>query len=566
MKNVCFIHCQSNLTWKVKLLKMILDELLKNEFSNLFDFIHINVIGPPIQFKHPKCHVYHFSENEKMEENVTLRMLHYYSCLQDSCILYLHNNGFYPQISSDTNPSESNIQMTKLLLYCLVSNHSRCLRLLNNYDVIGCNYENMKYLYNNWWAKSVHIRNCSVRSLDKKHPNHFIFTIKPRAYNIVTIPRPGDVELYKSTIDSRLKTDVLYCKFGAKNIGLTNQLYSLVNSMILGSQYDNSVVVVSTFMTDLNKNTYCDPQDVIDFPKMNKFLSSYNVLLVPYNEVEFKLLSAKYGIHNKGVIEVTEKCMELFVDKNRFHIPSKANVNEVFGDPFPGESKMLYVVYSINDKVFFEQYDESTVLYNHGCNIDFNDYTHAIWKCMNSIKDIPRQRSKFDHFLSKIVFCRKYHDIVDEVFKHRKSIKYNMIHLRNERDAIDFWGQINFMNPIDFQTTLEKKYIGLIENFFDKKIPLFILSMNINNSVLDYLHVHGYDWFMMEKPFMHKRELNALCDYIASLRCNNVFIGNINPHTLKGSTFSYLVCNGLPDTVQKYGIDLDHIHEEYYKM
>ena len=144
----------------------------------------------------------------------------------------------------------------------------------------------------------------------------------------------------------------------------------------------------------------------------------------------------------------------------------------------------------------------------------------------------------------------------------------NVIHLRNEEDAIIFWGQINNMDYNTYKNTLEDKYIYLIQKYIHKNSINIILSANTSNKVLDFMQQHDFYYVICNKTIENGREESAIIDLFNSKHCNSMFIGNTNIITLNGSTFSYLLYKRLEDKagVTKILIDLDHINtpEELY--
>ena len=136
--------------------------------------------------------------------------------------------------------------------------------------------------------------------------------------------------------------------------------------------------------------------------------------------------------------------------------------------------------------------------------------------------------------------------------------KVNIIHLRIETDGIKHWSKINKMSQKDFKTTLENRYIELIEKNIDMKDTTIILSSSFDNRVVDFLNENGYN-YLTSKNYFKYRELNAIVDTIISKKCNNIFIGNFNMKKFNGSTFSYYIKETLTNDIIYEYVDLDHV-------
>jgi len=88
--------------------------------------------------------------------------------------------------------------------------------------------------------------------------------------------------------------------------------------------------------------------------------------------------------------------------------------------------------------------------------------------------------------------------------------------------------------------------------------------MNTDNKVTKWMTANKYEFVQMDKTMITGREVNAIVDLLISTKCNNVFIGNINPHNYHGSTFSYTIFNALKPHVKKICIDNDDIYHPPY--
>jgi len=559
MSYACFIHCNTSAVWKIKLLKYIINVLTKSVCFPHLDFIYVNYVGQKLNIKNiPKVIFDHCSETILSEE-ITLKYVHMYSKIKSTGkILYLHNNGFCEQNENIIHINDKNQKLMKYLLYCLVDKWDECTNLLPAFDIVGCNYVEQFFSIHAWWSHCKHISESPIHNI--KNVKSFLFQTSPRVFNICTFFREYDTYVYKRIVDERLSKKIIYCKFGSDGIGLFNQLYSLINAIITGSRFSQSVIIVSPFLCDIDTKIYKNADEIIDFTFMNDYLKKYNVFLIPSNKAKLMIKSVKFGIEGIKTFDITDHCVSKFYSDNCFYIPQTVNLNTIKGDPVQQQPKHLYVEYDLNGIQICEYYDENCMFQKHGCKIDFDKYSNINWRCLNSIYDINNCVPLFNTLLKDIVFHPNFYKIANE--QNACHTKLNVIHLRNEKDATQFWNQLNMMTEDNFKTVLESKYIYLISKYFEKSTPILVLSMNTKNNVIRYLQENRYSFYFLNKNLVRGRDVNAIIDYISGIKCTNSFIGNLNPINLHGSTFTYAIVNSLPKHVKKILIDLDNINND----
>lgn len=114
--------------------------------------------------------------------------------------------------------------------------------------------------------------------------------------------------------------------------------------------------------------------------------------------------------------------------------------------------------------------------------------------------------------------------------------KYSLVHLRNERDAIQWWCKGNHMTPDQFEKELNKKYIDMITTFIPRSDILVVLTSEPReNRVLSELVRSGYRVCTHPSKRFGVREVNAVEDmWMAENKCNSVLICPTG-----GSTFSH---------------------------
>ena len=592
-KLVCFIHSTNILPHRDNLVSQMLQMMNINGFLDRLDFVFINNIGdkiPEDKFKHihKNIIVQNYSHQLDLFENCTIRQLHSFSKIHPEYkILYMHTKGvtyetthpFYPGIQS----------WIRYFMYCLVEKVDTCIEYLKIYDTVSTNYQKDNenphhYSGNFWWANANYLSTLDVSYMKDKYDAEFWILQNPKAlwYNIYKLEHMYQVdypkENYETKICQRLEENILYCKFGTSGIGLCNQLYSLVNTMVIGSVLKGTtLIVVDKFMVDLDTNVYANASSILDLSQMNVLLKDYGIHLAEKEEIQLTSLKVEYGQTHHCTVDITNLMMERFYTKNHLRIPKGTSLNELLGyDPCLGIRKQIYFTFTLNNRfTFHETRDEVRLFLHEDMEIDFVNWQKKPWMSRTSILDCKDHLGKFNYFLQNIEFQQLYKTyanlFVESCIRKRVFPKVsctnniNIIHLRLEEDAIPFWSSINGVSCEAYQQQLENQYITNIEKHINRDTSIsVILSMNTNNRVLEWMKENGYHFTFMDKTLVKGRETNAVIDLLISRYCTGVFIGNINPYNYHGSTFSYAIMNQLNDTVQKICIDTDDIYRDAY--
>lgn len=160
-KSYCFIHsCNLKETGLKVLNKLLLKVLNKNTIEN-FDKIIIINIGLRIDENsifNDKIKIINYSSDPLLYEIPTINLIHTFCQYNPkSKILYLHTKGILHK-----NPKCIN-DWIDMMVYFLVDKASECLKLLDKYDTVGCNYTKLEtvpahYSGNFWWANSNYIK------------------------------------------------------------------------------------------------------------------------------------------------------------------------------------------------------------------------------------------------------------------------------------------------------------------------------------------------------------------------------------------------------------------------
>ena len=346
-----------------------------------------------------------------------------------------------------------------------------------------------------------------------------------------------------------------YSEISNSRIGFTNQVFVLITSIIIALRNNEKVVVFGEFLNDINKTKYTPIKDIFNINKINIFLkNTYNLIIVDRNNINFNITSVKYGIDEKNNIDITKEFINKFYSNNVLHVDKNYCFNDLKIDPYYGIRKKLFLQYKINDDIIDEIYDENLkndIIINFKSNYSFsfgwiNYYdTDMFEKILLNLTYTDDFTSKADSFKKTLNF----------------NVKINIIHLRLEEDAINYWSKKNNMICNDYKLYIENKYINIIKKYTLQSEDNIILCSDLSNGVIDFMKNNNYSYKFIPK-FFEDREKNAIVEFLVSNCCNNIFIGNFNIKNLNGSSCSYYVGKSMKNDVMKIYIDLDKIYNK----
>jgi hypothetical protein len=340
-----------------------------------------------------------------------------------------------------------------------------------------------------------------------------------------------------------------YAKISDNFTGFTNQIFSLITSIIIAHKEGEKVIVVDNFLNDISKNDYTPISDIFDISKINIFLkNTYNIIIVDRNNINFELSSVKYGTETNK-LDLTEHIIKEFYTNNKLYINKDTIFNNINGDPCYGTQKNIFLNYKINDYLIEEIYEENL---KNNISIDF----------FNSKYVYPLNATNFSNnymfqdILKNIYYNNFFLEKSDNILKQFDSNKkINVIHLRLENDAIKHWSKMNNSSEETFKSYIENKYIQLFKKYISSTDQNILLSSTLNTSVVNFLLENNYNFKFIPK-FFDDREKNAIVDFLVSKCCNNIFIGN------GGSTFSFYIEKSIQNKVKMIYIDLDKIYND----
>lgn len=574
----CFIHSTNLHLLRETVLLDLLDKIKKCGLLYRLDHLCIINTGEDInqsliESTYAPAKVINWSDKTNEFEICTIKQVVTYSRLNpDALILYMHTKGvsykkdhvFTPGIRAWIN----------YMTYCLLDNYVRCLSLLQVYDTVGCNYRpdedgNMQHYSGNfWWARADYLQNLLISKMkDKYEPEFWILQKQPFLFNIHTIEHMYEQSYpicnYKECVDRGFSDNIFFCKIGFHQSGFCNQMYNLINCIVVASvQSGNKVIVVDDFITQV-MTTFPKPADqVIDMVKLNEILKPYKIHVFYKNDIKMELLKVEYGLKHIKLENITDAVINNFWTTNRLYIPRGYQLNQlVKEDPCPQMRKQIYVYYTINGVPLMKTYHERILstkmpIVLHHQNYDekwsyFVNLPHEQpWLTLINRDCSKDLRNLFDDFIPRIPFLSMYHEMAQKFIEDQKKINgnsdsnINIIHIRNESDAVTNWARINRMEEKDYEYTYNTKMKKLImENTSKCDLTVALTDRTTNNPIIDDLNKEGFN--IITRPNIENigREMNALIDLLLCYHCTKTFIGCFDEKTKQGSTFSFYIYN-----------------------
>lgn len=354
---------------------------------------------------------------------------------------------------------------------------------------------------------------------------------------------------------------IYFCKLFISSSGLCNQFYALIAGILQAIEEGKNVVVIDSFLNEIQKNKYSPISYILDLPKMNEYLQQrFHIVLVDSSFLDFKILGIEYGGEN-GIerIKITEPILSQF-SKNplQLRIP-KSYEFKMWNSLIPQvQNKKLYITFQIGDYVIekdFPEKREEDIIF---------DLQQPLYKLVGKWRT-KENEAVFNELLQNIFFTPNLYPYAFECMKATKekysSNIYHVIHLRVEDDAIDHWSIQNNMTSTHFREKVENKYINLIQRYLpNKEEPIILLTYSFQNRVIQYLQQNGYKIVINNKDKEIGREVNAIVDLIIGENCNGVYIG---PYT---STFTQTLYYRMNSVKESHFFNLDKIELEEFSF
>lgn len=335
--------------------------------------------------------------------------------------------------------------------------------------------------------------------------------------------------------------------------GLSNQLFSLTSSIINAHKNKQNIVIVDNFLTEIWSYNYVPISTVVDLHTTNIFLKKYNVSLIDSEKINFKIVKILFGVPNK-LTDITSSIMNTCFKDNILTITKNTDILKIKGDPCEGIEKKIFVHYQLSGQNFCNTYDEKNGCLLNDVVMNFNDLTyHTACDWKNEENEL-----QFNDIIKNLVFHQNHLLEANKFIQTLDSSrKINVIHLRVESDAIQWWAHQNNIASENFQAIIESKYMHLIKKYINIHDNNIILCSDENNKVIEFLKNNNYKYFIHKKHKSLGREINALIDLCIGENCNNIYLA-----PTKGSSFSYTLKNRIKNPINTISFSLNHIYEK----
>lgn len=596
-KIACFIHSTNLNLWKDTVLIKMLDSLKDNGLLQKLKHLCIVNTGnrldtTEIEKKYAPAKIVNWSKNTMEFEICTIKQVVTYAKLHpDTRILYMHTKGisytkehvFVPGIQA----------WIDYMLHVLVTNHEKCLKLLQLYDTVGCNFRpdengNMQHYSGNfWWVRADYVQHLPVENMkDKYEPEFWVLQNRPFLFNVHKIEHMYEqaypLENYKECVDRGFDDNVFFCKLGFHQTGLCNQLYCLANVITAASlQHGNKVIILDDFITEILSNNTKPSKYVIDLDALNERLLSDKIHVFYKNDIKMELIKVQYGLKELQTIDITTKVIDKFWEENRLFIPQGYSLNDLCDkDPCPGLRKQLYVYYTLNGVHLMKTFHERVLVHCSPIEIKHTNYDGKMSYYVNLphaepwLTLIDRDTSKdmktaFDKYLTQIPFLPLYDEMATSFLETVNAVgkKISILHIRNEDDAISHWSKRNNMTEDEYREKYERQFLQAVnENVSKEDLCIALTFLTKNNRIIEKLQESGYNIVCRDNIENIGREMNALIDLMLCKTCDHTFVGNFDPVSMQGSTYSVFIYNFLSQntSVKKVIVDVEHIDRETF--
>ena len=150
-----------------------------------------------------------------------------------------------------------------------------------------------------------------------------------------------------------------YCRISNTKSGLCNQLFALVNGIILAYRKKAKIVILGLFLNDYSKPILTPISQVIDLQNFNDFiLQKYGIHILDKTNTKLSIHKVIYGTENNNV-DITKPIIDRFYKNDTFLLDTNINLNMLdFNDPCPGQTKYVEITYSLNGITLTDKYDE----------------------------------------------------------------------------------------------------------------------------------------------------------------------------------------------------------------
>lgn len=294
--------------------------------------------------------------------------------------------------------------------------------------------------------------------------------------------------------------------------GFTNQivffidyLYGLQKIHKLQEENLSCVIFVNCFFDDfMNHKLHTPMSHIIDFPFFKKYFPKFKIVDLHNLPNDFVLLWGK----NNNFSQIPIKPDTIF-RMIKLKCPLMQLLFPLY-DPFHTEQKIFCMYVDHNwymtpeyNGVFMDMiYDKPSREFCNGINL------LDIPECQDIFKQLP-----FNIKNDPIPMLLQYE-------------KRNIIHLRNEMDALMSWA--NDKTIFEYECEINQKYMDAIEKYIgknDNEITIILCARKVDNTIIEWMKHKGYHIYIHPHDETVGREIMAVKDFIlATEYCNNTMI------------------------------------------
>ena len=134
---------------------------------------------------------------------------------------------------------------------------------------------------------------------------------------------------------------LLFLEPSSISSGLTKQLYFIIYGIIDCINTKKTNFIINNFRLEPMTDKFCNIGDILNIHYLNILLKEYNITVFDRSDASFSIKSVTYGLNDK-IIDITSQTLSRFYNNNKLVIPAHTILNDINGDPYPGQMKYLF--------------------------------------------------------------------------------------------------------------------------------------------------------------------------------------------------------------------------------
>ena len=288
----------------------------------------------------------------------------------------------------------------------------------------------------------------------------------------------------------------------------------------------------------------------INLKTLNLYIRKfYNLTIFDVSTFKFDITIIEYGIPSY-FLNVTADIQKQCIQNNMINIPNTLNLNDIKGDPIFGRKKYLYISYKINEYEFTDKFIEENnflaqnVVYNYSDDKFLTNPSFQLSSLKNNINDLNK-------LLFHIYLTNDKPDNSEITDSDQKNVeglgtqKINIIYIDDDK-SIEYGCKKNQWSRKIYLEQLYEKYIELIEKYTLKDELLYVmcfsLDSTLNENIISYLR---------DKSYQYSYITDENIGYDLIIKCNNVYIANLNSIKSNNISFSHIISFKLSNEVKQ---------------